>query len=278
MKKHLMQAKPVLRYPGAKWFLASWIVSHFPPFKTYVEPYFGSGAIFFSLPEPPRYAILNDKSKRVVNLFQVLRTHGPQLCAQLELTPWARDEYEASFASSDDPLEDARRFLVRCWQAYGTRLNGKTGWRTCGSADGKFEYLVWNRLPERIAAVVERLKHAEIENREALDVITRFSGQEDCLLYVDPPYVMATRSGPMYEHEMNDEQHLALLDALLRHKGPVILSSYAHPLYEERLADFRRVTHPSVTQSGKVRTEVLWLNRSAVARKPSLFEGVSGAN
>lgn len=38
---------PVLRYVGAKWKLADWVLSFFPVHRTYVEPYAGSAAIFF---------------------------------------------------------------------------------------------------------------------------------------------------------------------------------------------------------------------------------------
>ncbi len=264
--------KPILRYPGAKWLRAPWIIEHFPAFRTYVEPYFGSGAVFFSLPVVPEYAVLNDKSKSVVNLFEMLRTRGPELCALVELTPWARDEYDASFEQTGDPLEDARRFLVRCWQAHGTRLSSKTGWRNRGSADGGTTYSLWNQLPERIAAVIGKLKHAEIENREALDVIERFSDQEDALLYVDPPYMFSTRSGALYEHEMKEEcEHIQLLDALKKCAGPVVLSGYAHPLYDDYLSGWERVSQSSLAEKGKVRSEVLWLNRKST-RQLNMFE------
>lgn len=39
-------AGPALKYPGAKWRIADWILDRLPPHKTYVEPFFGSGAIF----------------------------------------------------------------------------------------------------------------------------------------------------------------------------------------------------------------------------------------
>ena len=265
--------KPILRYPGAKWVRAAWIINHFLPFRTYVEPFFGSGAVFFSLPSIPEYAVLNDRSRSVVNLFEMVRTRGPELCALVELTPWAREEYDASFEQTGDPLEDARRFLIRCWMAHGTRLNSKTGWRNRGSARGGSSYSLWNQLPGRIAAVIEKLKYAEIENRDALDVIARFSDQQDCLLYVDPPYHMPTRSGALYEHEMKDEKdHIRLLETLDRHTGPVVLSGYGHPLYDERLTHWQRVSIASLAEKGQKRTEVLWLNRKAVRRQLSLFE------
>jgi DNA adenine methylase len=270
--------KPLLKYPGAKWQRSQWIIGQLPKFRTYVEPFFGSGAIFFSLPECPEYAVLNDMSKSVVNLFEVVRTRGPELCAMVELTPWSRDEYYASYELTGDPLEDARRFLVRCWQAFGTRLNQRTGWRNRGSADGGLTYTLWNQLPERISVIIERLKYAEIENRPALEIIERFLDQEDALIYCDPPYVLDTRGGrKLYEAEMTDADHCVLLDALERHSGPVVLSGYAHPLYDERLKTWQRITRAALAERGQTRTEVLWLNAKAQHKQMGLFEQVEGA-
>lgn len=39
--------RAVLKYPGSKWSIANWIVSHMPSHQVYLEPYFGSGAVFF---------------------------------------------------------------------------------------------------------------------------------------------------------------------------------------------------------------------------------------
>lgn len=40
----------ILKYPGSKWSLAEWIIGHFPPHHSYLEPFFGSGAV------PPPFA------------------------------------------------------------------------------------------------------------------------------------------------------------------------------------------------------------------------------
>ena len=39
---------PILKYPGAKWRLAPWIISHFPPHEGYLEPWGGSLAVFLT--------------------------------------------------------------------------------------------------------------------------------------------------------------------------------------------------------------------------------------
>lgn len=40
--------KALIRYPGAKWKLADWIISFIPGHHTYVEPFFGSGAVLLN--------------------------------------------------------------------------------------------------------------------------------------------------------------------------------------------------------------------------------------
>ena len=40
--------KSLLRYPGSKWNLAQKIVDLLPDHKSYLEPYFGSGAVLFT--------------------------------------------------------------------------------------------------------------------------------------------------------------------------------------------------------------------------------------
>jgi DNA adenine methylase len=263
--------KPVLKYRGSKWRLAPWIVRHFPApttYTTYLEPYFGSGAIFFTMP-PARHEILNDLSGDVVNLFTVLRDHGQALAALIQMTPWARAEYEASYAASaipvsslcDQRLEAARRFLVRCWQAQHLDFTRQTAWRHQGVRAHSSTTALWSKLPDRLFQVINRLKAAEIECRPALDLIAR-NARPEVLLYVDPPYVLATRGRRrLYQQEMSDADHLALLDALDTHPGPVVLSGYPSALYTERLAPakWRYVERPATAEGGGRRIEALWI-------------------
>lgn len=43
----------ILKYPGAKNKLAKWIISYIPEHSVYVEPFFGSGAVFFNKKTAP---------------------------------------------------------------------------------------------------------------------------------------------------------------------------------------------------------------------------------
>lgn len=259
-----MTIKPILKYPGAKWSMAEWIVGHLPPHVHYIEPYFGSGAVFFNK-STSAHEVVNDLDGRIINMFRVARERGAELAALIELTPYSRTEYYASYKASDDPLEDARRMLVRSWQAHGFKLCCRTGWRHNGSKSIQPITTLWKALPERLLAVLHRLRDAEIESTPALTLIERYK-THDTLIYADPPYPLSTRSGKMYQHEMTDADHLALLDALDAHPGPVVLSGYACALYDDRLPHWHRVTKQVQAEKGNMRTEVLWLNERARPR------------
>jgi hypothetical protein len=119
--------KPILKYPGAKWSRAKWIISFFPEHRIYLEPYCGSAAVFFSKTRS-EHEVLGDADGNIINFFKVLRERGTELATAIALTPWEESEYEMcerQNAGTGDELEDARRFMVWCWQAHGTQL-GKT--------------------------------------------------------------------------------------------------------------------------------------------------------
>jgi DNA adenine methylase len=269
MFNHNTTLKPPLKWPGAKWNLADWIVSHFPPHQHYLEPFFGSGAAFFTK-APSLREVVNDLDSNVVNLFRLLRdpVMAQHLAGLVYLTPWSREEYLASYAPTDDSLEQARRFLVRHWQSHGGcgGVVRSTGWRHNGAkiTGHSRTTSVWRKLPDRLLATVDRLKDAEIECRPALDVI-QCHNSADTLIYADPPYVLSSRRDDLYTHEMSDDDHVALLAALDAHRGPVLLSGYDNPLYAERLAHWLRVERQALAEKGRQRTEVLWLNPVAFA-------------
>lgn len=87
----------------------------------------------------------------------------------------------------------------------------------------------------------------------------------DTFLYLDPPYLLSTRtSGTKYRHEMTDAQHVELLDGIRRLGCMVALSCYDNPLYAEALADWRKIQFPAQTRRG-TRIETLYMNYPAPA-------------
>lgn len=253
---------PILKYPGAKWSVSNWIIDRLPRHEIYLEPYFGSGAVFFNK-APSRLETINDIDKDVPNLFKVIRTRKQELSEQIHYTPWSRDEYYESYERTGDELEDARRFLVRCWQAHATKTNAKTGWRHSTTKEGPRMPKQWSNVPQRIEMVAERLKDAQIENMPAVELIKKYNNK-DVLIYADPPYLLSTRSSRLYKHEMTVEQHKELLEALLEHSGPAILSGYDNELYNDYLKGWHTEVLKASTEKGGSKMEVLWINPIAM--------------
>lgn len=257
--------RPVLKYPGSKWRLAEWIVSLMPPHKSYLEPFFGSGAVFFTKP-PSRIETINDLDGEIVNLFRVIRERPEELERAVALTPYSREEYDAAWervkaGTVTDPVELARLTLVRYWQTHGSCVYYRSGWKN-DLAGREYAYNVryWTCLPEWIADVAERLKEAQIERAPAVEVIRRFASTE-VLIYADPPYVLSTRKQRQYNVEMaEDAQHVELLEALLAHPGPVMLSGYDSALYNDMLTGWTKLCHKAQSEHGGARTECLWVN------------------
>ncbi len=251
--------------------LAPWIIEHFGPHHTYVEPYGGGGSVL--LRKPRCYAeVYNDLDDEVVNLFTVARDRGEELRRALELTPFSRAEFDMSYQPSGDPLERARRMVVRSFQGFGSAAacGEKSGFRSTSSRSGTTPAMDWMHYPEALEAVVGRLKGVVIENRDAMAVMAHHD-RPNTLHYVDPPYVHSTRSLKVnhsdhrksYKHEMTDQQHEELAAFLQTLAGAVVISGYASPLYERLYGEWHRVDRLALADGARPRIESLWLNANA---------------
>lgn len=263
--------RPIIRYHGGKWRLAPWIVDHISNHHTYVEPYGGGGSVL--LRKPRSYAeIYNDLDGDVVNLFRVARDRGEELRRLLELTPFSREEFEASYESSPDPLERARRMVVRSHQGFGSAAASgeRTGFRSSSTRTGTSPAVDWRNYPDALVAIIDRLQGVVVENRDALEVMA-YHDRPETLHYVDPPYVHSTRSLKVrhndhrksYRHELTDDQHQHLAQFLLGLRGKVLLSGYRCPLYDELFAGWHRVERHAFADGARDRIECLWLNDAA---------------
>jgi DNA adenine methylase len=233
----------VAKVPGSKWRLVDWYVAHLPAQPVYVEPYFGSGAVLFGKPRSST-EVVSDVDGRVVALFRCLRDRPQDLARVVELTPWAREEWQAvrNAPDADDELELARQFLVASWQSHGLRSLPRSGWRHDGPSGrrGKSVAREWMDLPDKIILAARRLQGVHIENRPALDVIARYRGEE-VVLFLDPPYPEESVHGKrdrLYRHEMmRPEDHVEMLTLAREHPGPVLACSYRNDIYDREPGD-----------------------------------------
>lgn len=262
--------RPLMRYHGGKWKLADWIISHFPQHRIYVEP-FGGGASVLLKKQRSYAEVYNDLDGEIVNLFRCVRDYGPELLRVVELTPFSRAEFIDAWLPSDEPIEQARRTLIRSFMGFSSasvtmrRITSRgghaaTGFRSACRRSGTTPAHDWRNYPDALRAIIQRMQGVVIECKDALTVMRSHDG-DDTLHYVDPPYIAGSRdAGSDYAHELTDGQHETLLLELRNLKGFVILSGYRSEMYDDTLNDWQRIDRNTFADGARPRTESIWLS------------------
>jgi DNA adenine methylase len=258
------KSRPVLRWFGGKFRLAEWIVSQMPAHRIYTEAYGGAGSVLFKKPRS-KVEVWNDIDDSVYHLFWTLKHPdlALELKRQLEVTPYSRREFELASRRHPDPVESARRLIVRSFMGYGadsaSSVESEIGFRANSNRSNTAPARDWRNYVSHVDGFVERLMGVVIESRPALDILQAHD-TPDTLHYVDPPYHHDTRRPGRYKHEMNDRDHDDLLGVLSSLKGSVILSGYANDAYS-RLG-WREVHREALADGAAKRTEILWIKTS----------------
>lgn len=269
--------KPPFAYFGGKTTLGPRIAELLPAHDHYIEPFAGSLAVLLAKPAT-RWETVNDLDDLLVNFWRVLRDRPAELAHVAMLTPHSRTEYAAAcedIAQVDDDLERARLVWVRITQGRKntTRPGAASHWRYGQSAAKGHSWPSYlSAYAERMSAVANRLKNVSIENRDAVELVEEYGQHANNCLYVDPPYVAASRvSLSQYRLEAADEDfHARLAAALNDCKASVVLSGYDSASYDELYPGWCRVEMKAPPSLGaSERTEVLWSNRPL--GEPDLF-------
>lgn len=280
--------RPLLRWHGGKWLLAPWIIGHFPAHRVYVEPFGGAWSVGFQ--KQRAYAeIWNDLDDELWNLFCVLQDQrsAMRLVELISITPFARREFEQAYNAAENPVERARRLIIRSFMGFGSDgASGlyRTGFRAASNRSGTTPAHDWANLPPALAQIVEHLRGVVIEHRPALQVMERHDSPET-LHFVDPPYLAATRArahrradnGGTYRHELTNADHVVLLNSLRELQGMVVLCGYPSALYNDLLPDWRKIERKAYADGALERTECLWINPAVMKRSAlgDLFDGVA---
>ena len=254
--------RPMIRYPGGKWKMAPWIISHFPQHEVYVEV-FGGGASVLLQKAPSRTEIYNDIDSDIVNIFRVMRDpeKSKALKELLQWTPFASEEYKDCWVPGIDDVDRARKMIARSFFGIGSdsifRRNGfRRGFKN-KKLDANNAFASYS---ECMPFFVDRLRSVIIENLDFAKLITLYDSKET-LFYVDPPYLdeVCSRNVVVYAHPLVRERHVELATLLKEVKGNVVLSGYQSDLYEDLYPGWFTTAKTAIAGSGARRTEVIWI-------------------
>ena len=268
--------KPVkspLKFHGGKYYLAPKLIPLMPSgYVHYVEPFFGSGATLFAMDPSDTSEIANDLNGRLMNFWRVLQDDNvfARFRRIVEAVPFSQTAWEDAHAGKfdhDDPVADASAFFVEVRQSLAGRMDTFATLSRNRTRRGMNEQAsAWLSAVEGLPAVHERLKRVVVLNQPAVQVIkSQDSGKT--FFYLDPPYVQKTRSVTQTYgvYEMTDEDHIELLETVLKIDGKAMISGYRHEIYDDMLDDWGRVDFDlpnNAAGGGKKRrmTECIWMN------------------
>lgn len=266
-----LRGGPLQRY-GGKGINAPRIVPHFARALNYAEACLGAGGIFFRVPEGVyARAAVNDLDASIATFFRVLRDQPDELVRLCSLTPYSRSEFVAALARSDDPMEEARRVWIRGRQGFGGKAGCAGDWgRNPSDSRAWLPSSAVTKL-DALHAYARRLLHVAIDCIDGAEFIAKW-GREGTMVYVDPPYLAATRkSSRDYLHELDDAGHRRFATAChgaVERGARVCVSGYPSALYDELYAGWRTLDIDVIQRGRGVtpterRTERLWLSYPA---------------
>jgi len=179
--------RPFLRWAGSKRALLPWIVDVLPEsFRTYYEPFMGSGALFFLL--QPRNAHLSDTCDELVATYQAVKANPAAVLRYLRpMRPSEELFYQIRANRSRAPYKGAAEFI---------HLN-KTCWNGLYRVNSHGQFNVPYGLPKTATIVEEDVIAACAECLYSESValachdfeVALQSVESGDLVFLDPPYV-----------------------------------------------------------------------------------------
>jgi DNA adenine methylase len=207
---------------GGKSRIADQLISYFPDdYNLYVEPFLGSGNIFFRLPEDKKTnpMIINDLDKDIYIVMKALQKNPKRINDNIRRTGISKEEWHKLKDKKDatSVIEKIKYSFLAKGTSYAPSLSGSDRHNIAVDYT-KFKPLLQNTI---------------ILNEDYKKVIAEYDGK-GTFFYLDPPYEVST-SG-YYTHSSVNPNEMS--DILRKIKGRFILSFNDSPNIRDIFKDF----------------------------------------
>jgi len=259
---------------GSKARLSKWIINLMPNHEGYAELFGGTGSVLLRKP-PSKIEIFNDINNGITNFFSVVRdnTKTKILKKKLLLTPYN----ERDFHLFKDGWKNQQNDVEKAFQWYYVAQLSFSGIWSKGprfalesqASSVPATIQMYLSSIDNLELLYNRIRNVQILNRDWKKCFN-LCNSKDFLIYLDPPYIPATRIDGFYPNEMSPENHEELVDKIVDSKAMIILSGYGHSIYDDLLKNkWKKITKEvratcSHDVSGfarkGIRTECLYFN------------------
>lgn len=267
----------ILRRLGNKSQLAESIYKTFPKHDIYMEPFFGTGAVFFKKPRA-NHNFINDIDDDVYNLWNVYTNQYDKLLEAIECMPKSESLYKNWMTKKEtDPILKALRLLFLSNFSY----MGKGDCFKFGAENQK------SILIKYYKSYIDSLKETYIGNSDFREFFSKIAWNSffkinsfKAVCYADPPYLGTTDN---YSHSFKEQDSIDLFD-ILQSKSKEFpnrffyaISEFNHPFILEQAKQRNlNIIDLGERQTMKNRnTEILITNYE---NELSLFDSLGGAS
>ncbi len=244
--------EPFLKWAGGKRWLMNNNKLPIPlNFNKYIEPFLGSGAIFFLL--EPQNAYLSDINNDLIELYKVIRDRPKEFSKELQIHHNMHSKeyyYRTRNNTPSDDLKKAARFLYlnrTCWNGL-YRVNLK----------GEFNVPLGTKTSvvlktDDFVSISNILKRAEIicnDFEQTVDLATKGD-----FLFVDPPYTVQHNTNNFIKYNekiFSWDDQMRLKEALVRAKRrdvQIVVTNADHNSVRELysvVGEYQQLTRHSV--------------------------------
>lgn len=255
--------KPPISYYGGKQNMLVHLLPLIPKHETYVEPFFGGGALFFAK-NPAPLEVINDTNELLINFYRQMVINFDALNLEIKATMHSRASHfkagqiiKGRIEATD--LERAWAVYVSIQQGYANKFDDTFGYiKEKGNRHLSLSR-VWRNKRTEFNQYQSRLQDVQIDCQDALKVI-RLYDSDSTLFYCDPPYY---NSDCGHYKGYTEDNYKELIDLLLTIKGKFILSSYPNRVIDSKQWIYRNdiVQHRAVNAAkGATKIETIITN------------------
>lgn len=258
--------KTPISYYGGKQNLVSTILPLIPKHTTYIEPFIGGGAIFWSK-RPSEVEIINDYNRELINFYECVQNEFVELEKMVRISLHSRSLHADANVIYENPHMFSK--IKRAWavwvlsaQSFSSMLDGSWGY---DKIKGTTSQKIANKRDSFTEDLAIRIQNVQIENTDALRIINS-RDYKDAFIYCDPPYFNSD-CGHYDGYSKQDFENL--LQSLSNAQGKFLMSSYPSDILQEytkknnwftRCIEQRVSVANATSKPGKKKIEVLTAN------------------
>ena len=205
----MKKIRSCVKWNGGKYSELDVIVENLPDeFSTYIEPFVGGGALFWTLKHNNVCSeyIINDLNEHLINFYISLRDNGKdlqKLCKEhLNTKEYFLDIRNSLNYNKPDNVEMASKFYAFNKMSYSGKWQvNKEGILTTGYANyPNSRWRTWTLIEDMY---INLIKDVKIYNKDYKDLLNKYMNNEDAFIFLDPPY---SNLSYMYVDDVNFPQ------------------------------------------------------------------------